>query len=324
MLVGCVDDFKVPEPVVPFIRVPDGFPNPEFPAENQYTDERWKLGKLLFYDPILSRDSTVSCNSCHMLERAFTDGLKTSVGIDQKTGKRNAPSLANVAYHPYFTREGGVPTLEMQVLVPIQEHDEFDFNILKIGERLRRIESYRELSEQAYGREPDFFVIPRAIATFERSLLSGNSRYDQHQFQKKADILTEEETRGLNLFFGAKANCASCHGGFNFTDYSFQNNGLYEEYEDIGRLRFTGKEEDRGLFKVPSLRNVEVTAPYMHDGSINTLTEVVEHYSKGGFNNPQQSEQVKPIYLSKEEKEDLVAFLKALTDDEFLTNQLLK
>ena len=249
MVVGCSDDFKIPPPVEPYLKVPEGFPVPEFPEDNAYTTARWELGKQLFYDPIMSRDSSVSCNSCHQLERSFTDGLATSIGIDGKVGTRNAPSLANVAYHPYFTREGGVPTLEMQVLVPIQEHNEFDFNILKIGERLRRLDSYKKLSHEAYGREPDFFVIPRALATFERSLLSGNSQYDQYEFQGNPKALNEQEIRGLKLFFGAETNCSSCHSGFNFHRLLFSKQRLVQRVQRCGAVEIDKERRRPGIIQ---------------------------------------------------------------------------
>ncbi len=310
---------EVSAPAEPLLAVPEGFPAPVFPEGNELTPERWALGKRLFFDPILSSDGTVSCASCHLPERAFTDGKQFSEGVEGRLGTRNSPTLANVAYHPYYTREGGVPTLEMQILVPIQEHAEFDMNILDIAERLNMDSSYVRASMNAYGRVPDAFVITRSIACFERTLLSGNSRYDQF-LKGKNTVLTAAERRGMDLFFDEKTNCSQCHGGFNFTDYTFENNGLYENYPDPGRFRLTGKEEDRALFKVPTLRNVGVTAPYMHDGSLPTLEAVVEHYNSGGKNHPHKSILIKPLGLSAAEKADLVSFLEALTDDDFLNN----
>jgi len=306
-------------PAEPLLAVPEGFPMPVFPEGNELTPERWALGKRLFFDPVLSSDSTVSCASCHISEKAFTDGKQFSEGVEGRLGTRNAPTLANVAYHPYYTREGGVPTLEMQILVPIQEHAEFDFNILLIAERLNRDSSYVQQSSQAYDREPDAFVITRSIACFERTILSGRSPYDEF-LNGKNSALTTAEKRGKDLFFGERLACSQCHGGFNFTHYAFENNGLYEDYPDPGRFRLTGKEEDRALFKVPSLRNVGVTAPYMHDGSLPTLEAVVEHYNSGGKDHPHKSQLIKPLNLTTKEKTDLIAFLKALTDDDFLNN----
>lgn len=306
-------------PAEPLLAVPEGFPVPEFPAGNELTMERWELGKRLFFDPVMSSDSTVSCASCHLPNQAFSDVRAFSPGVANRPGTRNSPSLANIAYHPYFTREGGVPTLEMQILVPIQEHNEFDMNILDIAERLNSDSSYVQASRQAYGREPDAFVITRSIACFERTILSGDSDYDQFMNGRKS-ALTNAEVRGMDLFFSERLACSQCHGGFNFTNYAFENNGLYENYADLGRFRLTGNEADRALFKVPTLRNVGVTAPYMHDGSLSTLEAVVEHYNSGGKNHPHQSSLIRPLNMTDGEKNDLVRFLKALTDEAFINN----
>lgn len=300
--------------------IPAGFPKIEFPDDNQFTIERWKLGKKLFYEKALSLNNTVSCGSCHKPELAFSDNVALSLGDSGKVGRSNAPTLANVAYHPYFTRAGGVPTLEMQILLPIQEHDEFNTNIVDIAERLKQIPEYVEAAQNSYNREMDPFVITRAIATFERSLISGNSRYDAYIQKGDFDALNDQEKRGLQLFLSDKTNCSKCHSGFDFTNYAFENNGLYQVYPDSGRFRVTGIETDRAKFKVPSLRNVELTAPYMHDGSRQTLESIVEHYNAGGAIHPNKSQFVKPLGLSQEEKDDLVAFLKSLTDAAFAGN----
>jgi cytochrome c peroxidase len=317
-LFACEKEQPVP-PAEPLLAVPEGFPAPVFPEGNELTPERWALGKRLFFDPILSSDHSVSCASCHLPEMAFTDGKQFSEGVEGRLGTRNAPTLANVAYHPYYTREGGVPTLEMQVLVPIQEHAEFDFNILLIAERLNGDSGYVRESRAAYERAPDAFVITRSIACFERTMLSGGSRCDEF-LNGKTSTLTAAERRGKDLFFSEKLACSQCHGGFNFTNYAFENNGLYEDYPDPGRFRLTGKEADRALFKVPTLRNAGVTAPYMHDGSLPTLEAVVEHYNGGGKDHPHKSQLIKPLNLTNQEKTDLIAFLKTLTDDDFLDN----
>jgi cytochrome c peroxidase len=312
------------EPVIaapePLLAVPTGFPFPEFPAGNELTPARWALGKKLFYDPVLSRDSTLSCASCHHAAKAFSDTVAFSPGVGGLPGTRNSPTLANIGYHPYFTREGGVPTLEMQILVPIQEHNEFDFNILLIAERLKRDTAYVRMSREAYDREPDAFVITRSIACFERTFVSGQSRYDQYFFQGKTSALTAAEKRGKDLFFSEKTNCSQCHSGFNFTNYTFENNGLYANYPDPGRFRLTELEGDRARFKVATLRNVALTAPYMHDGSLQTLEAVVEHYNSGGQPHPNKSSLVRPLGLSAGEKADLLAFLRSLTDETFVNN----
>ncbi|GAB4495983.1 MAG: cytochrome-c peroxidase [Saprospiraceae bacterium] len=307
----------VPEPL---LAVPPGFPAPDFPQDNQLTAARWALGKKLFYDPVMSRDSSVSCASCHHAGKAFSDTVALSPGAAGRPGTRNASTLANIAYHPYFTRDGSVPTLEMQVLVPIQEHNEFDFNILLIAERMLRDTSYVRMSREAYGRDPDAFVITRSLACFERTFVSGQSRYDQYFFQGRKMALSNAEKRGMALFFSEKTNCAQCHSGFNFTNYALENNGLYSEYDDPGRFRLTGLETDRARFKVPTLRNVSLTAPYMHDGSLQTLESVVEHYNSGGKPHPNKSPLLQPIGLTTSEKADLVAFLRSLTDESFVRN----
>lgn len=320
---SCQNDENIEPLYVPdLMELPNGFPQIEFPEDNEFTMARWELGKKLFFDPIMSADSTLSCANCHQPELAFSDDVPFSFGVENRIGTRNSPSLANIAYHPYFTREGGVPTLEMQILVPIQEHNEFDFNIVLIAERLVKDSFYVSMSRTAYDREPDHFVITRALACFERSLLSGYSPYDQYANYNKKNALTESEIRGMNLFFSEKTNCSKCHSGFNFSNYAFENNGLYKEYEDVGRFRLTGEESDIALFKVQSLRNIEITAPYMHDGSMNSLEEVIEHYNFGGENHPHKSDLIQPLHLSDSEKNDLIQFLKTLTDETFINNKL--
>jgi cytochrome c peroxidase len=177
------------------------------------------------------------------------------------------------------------------------------------------------MSWEAFGREPDFYVIPRAISTFERSLLSGNSPYDAFNQKGDGDALSEAAKRGMQLFFSNRTACGNCHNGFNFTNYAFENNGLYEDYPDPGRFRLTGKESDRARFKVPTLRNIAVTAPYMHDGSIATLEEVLGHYDSGGAAHPNKSAWIRPIGLSPSEKSDIIAFLHSLTDQAFIQNE---
>jgi cytochrome c peroxidase len=303
------------------LHVPEGFPYPpEIPADNALTTDRIALGKRLFYDPVLSKDSTRSCASCHHPQFAFSDTTAVSIGVENRLGTRNSPSLANVAYQKKLLREGGVPTLEMQILVPIQEHNEFDFNILLVAERLNRMPEYVAMAEAAYDRAPDPFVITRAIAAFQRTLLSGNSPYDQWFFQGIITAVPEPAKRGYALFQSERLACGKCHEGFLFTNQTFENNGLYEVYPDSGRIRFTGLEPDRALFKVPSLRNVALTAPYMHDGSVPTLAAVIDHYQTGGKPHPNKSELLRPFMLTMQERADLLAFLSSLTDQGFISN----
>ena len=322
IVTACRKDMPEVTPVdpEPLLAVPPGFPTPVFPDGNGLTPARWMLGKKLFYDPIMSSDGTRSCASCHHAAKAFSDTVAFSPGIANRPGTRNAPTLANIGYHPYFTREGGVPTLEMQILVPIQEHNEFDFNILLIVDRLLRDTAYVRMSREAYDRDPDAFVITRSIACFERTLVSGQSPYDLYHFQGKNEVLTTVEKRGLNLFFSEKTDCSQCHTGFNFTNYTFENNGLYADYPDPGRFRLTELESDRARFKVPTLRNISLTSPYMHDGSLTTLEAVVEHYNAGGYPHPNKNALIRPLGLTAGEKADLVAFLNSLTDQAFVRN----
>lgn len=314
--VGFID--RSEDPYLQFLQVPQGFPEVEFPEDNTFTPERWELGRKLFYDPVLSVDSSLSCASCHLPQNAFSDKVALSPGVFDRPGVRNAPSLANVAYHPYFLREGSVPTLEMQVLVPIQEENEFAHNIIAIANAIKNDSVYHAMSFAAYNRPPDAFVITRALANFERTLLSGNSRYDQYQ---RGEIqLTTIELEGMEIFFSDRTSCSVCHAGFNFTDYRFASNGIYTEYKDLGRFRFTGDSLDHGLFKVPSLRNVAATAPYMHDGSMGSLEEVIANYRRGGSGYKYQDSLVRPLDLNDNEAASLIAFLHSLTDSSFLSD----
>ncbi|MEM7039274.1 MAG: cytochrome c peroxidase, partial [Bacteroidota bacterium] len=302
------------------VPIPAGFPPMDIPADNALTDARIDLGKRLFFDPVLSRDRTISCSSCHLQEKGFADVGTLSTGIDDREGQRNASALINLGWNTRFFRDGGVPTLELQVLAPISDHNEMDFTIAEVAARLKEDPTYVRDAQIAYGRAPDPFVITRAIAAYERSLVSGNSPYDRFTFQDQSDALSASEIRGRDLFFADRTRCATCHSGFNFTHNGFENNGLYAQYADSGRTRVTLDPADRGKFKVPTLRNVGVTGPYMHDGSLSSLEAVIAHYESGGMGHPNQSENVQGFTLSAEEKEDLINFLHALTDSDFLND----
>lgn len=302
--------------------LPPNFPNFESPSGNELTALRVELGRKLFYDPILSRDSSVSCATCHKQEFAFADNLATTPGIENRPGLQNVPSLGNIVYATSFTRAGGVPTLEMQILVPIQEHNEFDFNMLPIVERLSKVAYYDSLSHLAYNRAPDPFVITRSIAAFERTLLTTNSPYDLYTYYEEKDAISSSGKRGMDLFMGDKTNCSKCHTPPHFSNFSFENNGIYEVYADSGRIRLTNLESDRALFKVPSLRNILLTAPYMHDGSKLSLIDVINHYNNGGFVHVNKSVLIRPLGLTGQEKVDLLTFLEALTDKSFINNPL--
>ncbi len=323
IFISCKEEEEIEPFYMPHLmEIPNGFPEIDVPQDNEFTKARWDLGKRLFFDEAMSLDSSISCASCHNPLLSFSDDVPFSLGVEDRLGTRNSPSLANVAYQPYLTREGGVPTLEMQILVPIQEHNEFDFNIVLIIDRLKNDPTYVEMAQNAYNREIDAFVITRAIACFERSLLSGYSAYDQYQNYNKSSALSDSAIKGMELFFSEQTHCSKCHSDFNFTNYAFENNGLYEVYADDGRFKLTGEESDRALFKVPSLRNIELTAPYMHDGSLNTLEEVIDHYQSGGKNHPHKNDLIQPLNLSHSEKNDLIEFLKSLTDETFINNPL--
>lgn len=312
LFISCKKDvasYAAPDEITGFL------PLIQYPEDNQYTVQRAALGRKLFFDTRFSSDGMVSCGSCHSQERFFADDQPTSPGAEGADGTRNSPSLLNVAYHPYFTREGGVPTLEMQVLVPIQEHNEFNSNMVLIAEELNADDELRNLSLGAYDEEITPFTITRALANFERTLLSFNARIDQ---AARGELVpTAQELYGQELFFSEKTQCGSCHSGFNFSSYEIVNNGLYRYSPDPGLARLTGLPTDSGKFKVASLRNVEMTAPYMHDGSMWTLEEVVEHYNSGGKGHASQDPRIQPLGLNSSEKEALVAFLRILTDSTF-------
>lgn len=298
--------------------IPANFPKMDIPADNQPTKERIALGKMLFFDPILSKTNNISCGSCHFQKNAFADHKALSIGVNDRKGTRNSPTLANIGYHIAFFADGGVPSLELQVIAPIENPLEMDLPIDSAIARLNQNKDYVDFFQLAYGRNPDLFSLIRAIACFERTLLSGNSIYDQAEQGKLQ--LTSSELRGKQLFFSDSLNCSQCHGGFNFTHFAFENNGLYQNYDDKGRQNVTVRPQDEGKFKVPSLRNIELTAPYMHDGSFENLEKVIEHYENGGQKHKNQSNLIQGFSLSKEEKQDLINFLKTLTDITFTNN----
>lgn len=301
------------EHLIQWGEIPTEYPVMAYPELNQPDSLKILLGKKLFFDARLSNDNQVSCASCHIAKKAYSDTVMFSLGSDNSMANRNSPPLLNIGFHPYFNREGGVPSLEMQALVPIQEHNELNTNIVLIKEELSEDLEYQEISQNAFGIALDEYVITRSLAQFERTLVSFNSRFDDF-LKFGLSVYTTDEYQGLKLFYSEKTKCYTCHGGMNFSDYSFQNNGLYEEYEDPGRFRLTRSEEDRAVFKVPSLRNVSLTGPYMHDGSMSSLRQVVLHYNSGGKNHPNKNNNVRPMGLTGAEIDQLVAFLNTLTE----------
>ncbi|WP_430407006.1 cytochrome-c peroxidase [Fluviicola sp.] len=268
---------------------------------------------MLFFDKRLSKNNEVACASCHQPSKAFTDGLPKSRGAHGSIAMRNAPSLLNSAYFCSYMYDGEVKTLEQQVLVPIQDHREMGSSMKEVLQKLSKDSNYKRLAKQIFQRELDAYVVTRALSTYERSLISQNSRFDQYRAGVKG-ILNANEIAGWKLF-SEKLYCTKCHSGANFTNYQVVSNGLYSDYGiDQGRYRINGLEKEKGTFKVPSLRNVSLTAPYMHDGSIQTLREVISHYSKGGSRFPNKSSIIKPFKLNNLEINQLELFLKTLID----------
>jgi cytochrome c peroxidase len=315
ILSGCTEEGLLDRPIS--FKQPPYFPKINFPEGNEPTQLRFELGKKLFYEKQLSKNDDQSCASCHRLPSAFTDG-RTVSSFHENEFARNAPTLANLAWSPYFMSEGGVPTLELQALGPIHEKHELSLSMQEVIDRLKSRENYNELSKAAYGRELDAFSITRALACFERALISGDSKFDRYYFLKSNDY-SELERQGMELFFSERTQCSSCHALPFFTDYKFYSLGL--EDADIGLERRTYLETDKGKFKTPSLRNIELTAPYMHNGSMSSLEEVVSFYNNGGGARSTKDSRVKPLNLSIEEEAQLVAFLKTLTDWNFVQHE---
>ena len=315
-MVGC-DGFYPNRAVPDWIAIPPGFPEFTVPEDNPFTREKVALGKTLFFDTNLSKDRTVSCASCHLPELAFSDSKPVSVGSHSKLGFRNAPTLTNVAYLDKFFHDGGIPTLERQVMAPFNDSLEFNLPLKEALARIASQEHYVASFQKVFGSKPTLFGLTRAIAAYERTLISGNSKYDQ-EFYQNQKVFTHAEMRGYKLFISDSLNCVKCHSGFNFTNQSFQNNGMQINYADSGRARITMQAVDRGKFKVPTLRNVALTAPYMHDGSYATLDAVIAQYAKGGSGHVNQSSLIQGFLLSKNDKEALKAFLNSLTDTTFI------
>ena len=318
---GCKPEHQsllLPVDSVVSVDIPAHFLPLPVPETNTLTESRIDLGRRLFFDTRLSRTGTVSCASCHIPTRAFSDVTPVSFGVDGLAGERNAPSLGNVGYAHALNADGGVPSLELQVLVPLHNEDELDFNDPEAVAALGQDPVYQRLSEVAYGRSFDNFVITRALATFQRTLISGDAKYDRVQLG--LDVFAPEEQAGFDLFNSEITQCASCHSGVLQTDYAYANVGLYTDYADPGRQLVSTNPEDLGKFKTPSLRNVALTQPYMHDGSLATLEEVITHFNNGGVGHPNQDQRIQPLGLNATQQGQLIAFLHTLTDSTFLTN----
>lgn len=296
------------------ILYPYGFDSLKFPTDNHINKFRVELGRKLFFDPRFSSDKKISCATCHKPEFAFADTIAFHKGAHDRLNARNTPSLLNIGYHPYFDFDGGVPSLELQALVPVEGEKEMNTNLLKMAELMQVDQQYLDLSQKAYHRKPDPFVIVRALASFQRSLVSKGSRYDLYLKSGGKKGLHEEEILGMNLFFSARTQCSQCHSGFLFTNFKFENIGIINTTSDSGRYRVTGNIEDYGKFKVPSLRNVAQTPPYMHDGSIKDLEAVMDFYIQGGVSVRNKSPLIKPLDINPQEKKAILAFLRSLND----------
>lgn len=304
----------------PLFYIPEKWPEPQYNfSKNKLTPEKILIGRALFYDPILSRNNTVSCNSCHSQFTAFAHVDHTlSHGIDSRIGKRNAPGLMNLAWQKAFMWDGAINHLDMQPLAPISNKDEMDSNIESVVKKLQLSSTYPPLFYKAFG---DSIITGehtlKAISQFMLTLISAESKYDS--MMRGQVVFTEQEKNGYNLF---KQNCNSCHTEPLFTNELFENNGLPfdNNLKDVGRMKVTQNPTDSMKFKVPTLRNLEFSYPYMHDGRFKHLSEVIKHYMHCNQSNLISKQLKKPIILSSNEQVDLIAFLLTLTDHQFLFN----
>jgi cytochrome c peroxidase len=345
--IGCDPEVEPPtdeliladyEPRSVQLQVPSWMPEPIVPADNPLTADGIALGRRLFYDPILSSDSTISCASCHRQELAFTDGRAVSTGVMGRTGRRSAMPLDNLVFHVReFFWDGRVNSLEAQALVPIEDHLEMNEQWPNVIEKLKRHPQYPAWFRQAFGIQRTGEISPqlvaKALAQFERTLISTNSRYDRVVWLNEG-WYTDEEERGRQLFFFEAAQsinhpgCSHCHFAPTFGNNAFNtytNNGLdnvsgLDAFVDKGRGEVTGNRFDNGKFRVVSLRNIELTAPYMHDGRFETLEQVLDNYSLGGHGVENEDVNILPFTLTARDKQDLIAFLKTLTDTTFINN----
>lgn len=329
--------------------LPKGFPSPLVPADNPMSVEKVVLGKKLFFDTDLSFNQSTSCASCHQPQFAFSEPKKTAVGSTGQRHRRNTQSLVNVAYNSNLTwAHSGLNKIEQQILIPMFSEDPIELGITGHEKAvLSRFEKlgYKNLFENAFDDgQVSYDKIVKALASYVRSLTSFASPFDEYAYQNNDDAMSDSAKRGMELFFSEKLECFHCHGGFNFTQSSqhedqrldlrpFHNTGLYSIDEkgaypisDNGLIEITLQPHDMGKFRAPTLRNIEVTAPYMHDGSLATLEDVVEFYAAGGKGygifNPLKSPFLVGFELELEQKQDLIAFLQSLTDRHFLNLNL--
>ncbi|HLK97018.1 MAG TPA: cytochrome c peroxidase [Hymenobacter sp.] len=308
--------------------IPSNFPAPVYSlAQNPPTRAAFELGRTLFYDPRLSRTGDVSCGTCHQQSKAFSNaGQRLSRGVDGQLGTRNTPGLQNLRWKPNFFWDGGPNHIETMPLAPITNPLEMDEKIPNLLRKLNADTSYRRRFAQVFGGAGpiDSYQFLRALAQFSAAFTSANSRYDHYTCHEADGTLSGKELRGLAV---VRQKCGSCHAGELFTDESFRNNGLDGSFPlDSGRAHISRRHPDAGRFKVPSLRNVVLTAPYMHDGRFATLEQVLNHYDHGMVESPTLDIKFRRpgrnpgITLTASEREEILAFLHTLTDEEFIRN----
>ncbi len=292
-------------------------PNTYVPADNPLTKEKIELGRAIFFDKRMSKDNTIACASCHMAKKGFADGMPVSTGIKGLKGGRSAPVSFNRVYSKAQFWDGRAATLEDQSIGPFANPIEHGFaNHDEMVAKMKKMPGYRKLFQEVFGGEITIQDVGRAVASFQRTVLSGNSAVDKYDIGGDQNALSDSAKRGLELFRG-KARCTRCHSGFNFTDEKFHNLGIGwdDNKVDLGRYMETKNPEDIGAFKTPTLREIARTAPYMHDGRFKTLEEVVKFYNQGGVKNPHQDNTIIPLEMTDDEQQDLVAMLKSLNGE---------
>lgn len=303
--------------------VPEGWPEVRYDfSKNPFSEAKFQLGRHLFYDPLLSRDSSISCASCHLQATAFTHvDHDLSHGIDGRIGTRNSSAIVNAAWANTFMWDGSVNHLDVQALAPLESPVEMDEKLVQVVAKLQASEKYRSLFQKAFGENGitgQHTLL--ALSQFVLQLNSWNSKYDRVMRKEPGIVFSGQEENGLRLF---RQHCGSCHTEPLFTNHEFENNGLPLDttLQDYGKMKRSGQSSDSLKFKVPSLRNIQFSYPYMHDGRFKKLSEVLRHYAGGVQAGPTLSEKINPdLILTKEEQVDIVAFLLTLTDKEFLFN----
>jgi cytochrome c peroxidase len=327
--------------------LPKGFPKPLVPSDNPMSDAKVALGRHLFYDSNLSFNQQSACSTCHQQAFAFAEARQTALGTTGTSHRRNSQALVNVAYNGHLTwAHPGLKLIEQQILIPLFSETPIELGITghekQVLERFSH-PPYPRLFYQAFGREQaSFDHIVKGLASFVRSLLSFNSPFDHYAYGGEDSAMSDSAKRGMELFFSEKFECFHCHGGLNFSQSSlhenqgldlrpFHNTGLYNQdgagaypISDQGIKEITLKDSDMGRFRAPTLRNIAVSAPYMHDGSLQTLSQVIDFYAAGGrgpgITSPQKSTFVQGFFLSNKDKQDMLSFLESLTDKGFLDN----